>query len=163
MNFYHLLFTFFWGAIAAAGFAILFNVPTRTLLLIALAGSIGVVTRNLLMLYTPILGFASFGGAICIGIWAALWSHQVNTPGHVISIPGMIPMIPGVLAYRTMMGIWKYIHVSQIDQQLALTETVNFGLQTTITLVGISLGITIPNVIDRYYTDRTSFMRNIRT
>ena len=90
-----LMVTFFWGFIAAGGFAILFNVPTRKLLLISLSGSIGVVVRDLLLLSTPILGFASFGSALCIGVWAAFWSHKVNTPGHVISIPGMIPLIPG--------------------------------------------------------------------
>ena len=62
-----------------------------------------------------------------------------------------------------MMGIWQFIHVAQADQQLILTQTVNFGLQTTITLIGIALGIAMPNVIDRFYTDRTSFIRNVRT
>src|SRR5690606_36222112 len=108
----------------------------------------------LVVSYTPSLAFASFLGAIVIGIWAAIMSHKYDTPGHVISIPAIIPMIPGVFAYRTLMGLWRFVYMEPGEQAQKLAETFNFGLQTFLILLGISLGIAIPNVIDRFLSEK---------
>lgn len=149
-----LLSVFIFGIIAAGAFAILFNVPKRVLLITAIGGGLGLIVRNIIVFNTPSLAFGSFIGAIVIGIWAAHWSHKYDTPGHVISIPAIIPMVPGVLAYRTLMGLWHFVYVEPQEQAQKLAETFSYGLQTFLILLGISLGIAIPNVIDRFLSEK---------
>ncbi|MDW7694966.1 threonine/serine exporter family protein [Flammeovirgaceae bacterium SG7u.111] len=144
-----LLLSGVWGAIAAGGFAILFNVPVRTLLFAALGGAIGLICRNIFHYYIGFhLEFSSFLGALCAATWGAFWSHKVHTPGHVISIPSVIPMVPGVFSYKGMIGLINF-NSSDLPQDEHLATTVSFLLKAIFILAGLSLGTAIPNLIDR--------------
>ena len=151
-----------WGFAAAGAFAVLFNVPVRTLLWAALGGALGLLVRNLILQQGSTLPLASFIGAFAIGIWSAFWSHRVIVPGHVISIPAMIPMIPGVLAFRTMMGFLNFTDLPAGEQTAALAETAATGIQTLTTLLAISFGIAIPNILDRVYLEKFKFRKRVR-
>jgi uncharacterized membrane protein YjjB (DUF3815 family) len=146
------------GAIAATGFAILFNVPVRTLAICAAGGAITVATRNLLTAAEVSLPLATFTGSLVVGLWSIYWVHKVHTPGHVISIPPVIPLIPGVLAYKAMMGLFAFTafnatttNVSKIETFIQLFEP---GIKSILTILGISLGVAIPNIIDRFYSSK---------
>ena len=159
MEFGQLWTTLIWGFIAAGAFAVLFNVPVRSLLHAALGGALGFLVRNLLLQQGADLPLATFTGAFAIGIWSAFWSHRIVVPNHVISIPAMIPMIPGVLAYRTMMGLLNFSDVPVAERATVLAETAAFGMQAIITLLGIAFGIAIPNIIDRVYLEKFKYPR----
>ncbi len=154
MDYHKLISLFLLGTVAAGAFAVLFNVPVRVLLVTALSGGIALVVRALVAGNSPSLAFGTFLGALSVGVWAAYWSYRVDTPGHVISIPGMIPLIPGVFAYKTLMGIWQFVYLEPQDRVPKLAETVHSGLQTALILLGISLGIAIPNVIHRFIAEK---------
>ena len=59
---------FFWCGFAALGFAILFNVPVRTLFLIAVLGAIGGLTKFVLLHFGFSAILAPLCGATVIGI-----------------------------------------------------------------------------------------------
>ncbi|MCO4293440.1 threonine/serine exporter family protein [Solitalea sp. MAHUQ-68] len=151
----------FAGALSAAGFAVLFNVPFRTLWLCALGGSIAVLTRNILRLdFAVNLPIASLAGALLSSTWATYWVHKVHTPGHVISIPPVIPMVPGVLAYTSMMGMFSFAKAHDSEQKLsALLQMFSPGIEFVLTLLCIALGVTIPNFIDRFYSSKAKQKR----
>jgi len=146
------------GGVAAAGFAMLFNVPVRTLILCIAGGAISVITRNLLTVAEINLPLATFCGSLAAGIWTIYWVHKVHTPGYVISIPSVIPLVPGVLAYKAMMGLFAFTaftpgtaNVSKTEAFIQLFEP---GIKSILTVLGITLGVAIPNIIDRFYSSK---------
>ncbi|POY35628.1 hypothetical protein C3K47_14630 [Solitalea longa] len=151
----------FAGALAATGFAVLFNVPLRALWLCALGGAIAVLTRNVLRLDFGVnLPLASLAGALLSSTCAIYWVHKVHTPGHVISIPPVIPMVPGVLAYTSMMSVFSFTEAHDNDQKLkALLQIFSPGVEFVLTLLCIALGVTIPNIIDRYFSSKAKQRR----
>jgi uncharacterized membrane protein YjjP (DUF1212 family) len=140
------------AAVAAAGFAILFNVPVHTLIVCAIGGAVTVVTRNILVYQVGwSLPLASFCGAFLFGVITLYVVHKVHVPGHVISVPPVIPMIPGVLMYNAMAGILNVDAAAGLEQVPALLQTLESGVKAGMTILGISLGVAVPNVIGRRY------------
>ncbi len=148
------------AAIAAAGFAILFNVPKRTLAMCAMGGAIAIVTRNVLM-YN--LGWdlpsSSFIGALVVGVVSNFLMSPAHVPAKVIAVPPVIPMIPGVLMYKTMIGIIGIDATKGLDQVPLLLLTMESGIKATMTILCISLGVALPNVIARRYFEKKKRQR----
>jgi uncharacterized membrane protein YjjP (DUF1212 family) len=94
------------AATAALGFAVLFDVPRRTLWGGALTGAVGVALRNGLLLLFPgvpheaAMLAAGFGIALVSGVIA----YFMRMPTGTFTIPGFIPLVPGVLAFRAVLG-----------------------------------------------------------
>jgi len=76
----------FWAGIAAIGFAILFNVPRRTLFPIWCIGAMGGLIKFTAMNYEMGVVFASFLGAVAVGIAAIQMAHLKDSPPLVFSI-----------------------------------------------------------------------------
>ena len=113
-----------WSGLAALGFAVLFNVPQRTLLAIfgLAAGGAAVKLALLGAAVNPVL--ASFLGAATIGTLAVPVAHWKHSPPAVFSIAAVIPMVPGVFAYRTMIGLVQLTGEVGNAYQQALSETI---------------------------------------
>jgi uncharacterized membrane protein YjjB (DUF3815 family) len=141
----------FWSGIAALGFAVLFNVPVRTLFAIWLLGAVGGIMK---FLSSDILGLniilASFIGASVIGIISVPVSHKIHSPPLIFSIPAVIPMIPGAFFYRMMLGLMEIsIHQGETGMGEVLAETVQFGLKVVFILLSLAVGVAVPMLITR--------------
>jgi uncharacterized membrane protein YjjB (DUF3815 family) len=142
-----------WCASASFGFAILFNVPSRTLPLIFVMGAVcgGVRLIGIELGGQAILG--SFMGAAVAGfisVWAA---HTKHSPPLVFAIPAVIPMVPGAFAYRMMLGVMKLAgEVDHATYSLLVNETINNGLKTLFVLMALALGVSVPMLITRKET-----------
>ncbi|MDR2037055.1 MAG: threonine/serine exporter family protein [Bacteroidales bacterium] len=152
------------AAFAATGFAILFNVPTHTLLVCALLGAIAVTTRNLLFYHLGWgLALSSFCGSLTVGMASIYLVHKVHVPAHVISIPPIIPMVPGVLMYQSIIGAINFnANAPEIDQLPILIDTFDSLVKVIMILFGLSLGIAIPNIAGRIYTAKLKQKRITR-
>ncbi len=151
------------AAIAATGFAVLFNVPLSTLAICAAGGAVTILTRNLLMYECGWnLPISSFCGALVVGIISIYLVHKVDVPAHVISIPPVIPMIPGVLMYKVIIGFLSMNVAGGNEQVPLLLNTVISGVNSGLTVLGISLGIAIPNVIGRRYFSNTKYKKRMK-
>jgi uncharacterized membrane protein YjjB (DUF3815 family) len=139
-----------WFGIAAVGFAILFNVPMRTLALIWLLGALGGVTKLIFIHLGLGVVMGSFGGAALIGILSISASHRKHTPPMIFAIPSVIPMVPGAFAYRMMIGLMKLAGdgVGE-DYTQILSETMNNGLKATFILMSLAFGVALPMLITR--------------
>lgn len=143
-----------WFGFAALGFAILFNVPQRTLLIIWIIGASGGLTKLLLMQCDIGIVIATFAGASLVGILSVYAAHNKHAPPLVFSIPSVIPMIPGAFAYRMMLGLMKLSAtvVSTGTYSQTLAETTSNGLKTMFILMALAVGVAIPMLISRKET-----------
>lgn len=139
-----------WLAVASIGFAILFNVPKRTLIIIALLSALGGSCKLILMIYDVHIVIATFFGALIIGLLSIPAAHNKHAPPLVFSIPAVIPMIPGVFAYRAMLGFIKLTEkTSNSIYETALNETLNNGTKAAFILLALTAGVSFPMLISR--------------
>jgi uncharacterized membrane protein YjjB (DUF3815 family) len=140
----------FWAGIAAIGFAILFNVPRRTLFPIWCIGALGGLIKFTAVNYEIGVVFASFLGAVVVGVVAIQMAHLRNSPPLVFSIPSVIPMVPGVFAYKFMLGAIALTSIENSDAYLrTLIDTVNNGAKMMFVLIALGTGVAIPMLLTR--------------
>jgi uncharacterized membrane protein YjjB (DUF3815 family) len=139
-----------WSAMAAAGFACLFNVPRRALFGCMLAGAIGHATRQALLLYTPVsIEVGTLIGATLVGFFSIWMSRRLHAPSLVFAVTGTIPMAPGLFAYRAMIGFIQLTLVSPVEGEVILVEAMVNLTHTVLILGGIALGISMPHLLTR--------------
>ena len=139
----------FWSGVAATGFAILFNVPPKTLLSCVLCGAFGHAARTLLMQYGTNIAPATLAGAALVGVLSVLFARRQHAPALIYAICGAIPMVPGSFAYQTMMGV---IRVSTANAETGMPVLVQTGsdfVNTGLILAAIALGIALPSLLFR--------------
>jgi len=140
----------FWAGIAAIGFAVLFNVPQRTIFAIWCLGALGGLIKFTAMNFEMGIVFSSFLGAVCIAIIAIRMAHMRNSPPLVFSIPSVIPMVPGFFAYKFMLGLIALTSIENTDAYLqTLIQTVNNGAKMMFVLISLGTGVAIPMLLTR--------------
>ena len=139
-----------WFGLAALGFGVLFNVPTRTMLAIYLMGAAGGLTKVVSMHLGLGIVMGTLAGAAVIGLLSIPAAHKRHAPPPVFAIPAVIPMVPGILAYRMMLGVIKLSGTLQPDTySQILSETINNGLKVLFILMCLAGGVAIPMLITR--------------
>ncbi|HAH22853.1 MAG TPA: threonine/serine exporter [Prolixibacteraceae bacterium] len=139
-----------WAGIAAIGFAILFNVPRRTIFAIWGMGAIGGLIKFSAIHFELGIVFGSFLGATIIGIISIQMAHLRKSPPLVFSIPSVIPMVPGFFAYKMMLGLIALTAIENTDAYLqTLIETVNNGAKMMFILISLGTGVAIPMLLSR--------------
>ena len=141
----------FWAGFAALGFAILFNVPQRTLFVIWGMGAIGGFAKFFLLGFDVNIILCSLAGAALIGVLSVYAAHNKQAPPLVFSIPSVIPMVPGAFAYRMMLGCMELAGSTSNSQNYinTLAETTNNGLKAIFILIALSAGVAIPMLVTR--------------
>ncbi len=154
MELFTLLEKGIWFGFAALGFAILFNVPQRTLFIIWIIAALGGLTKLILIQLNIEITIATFAGASLIGILSVYAAHTKHAPPLVFSIPAVIPMVPGIFAYRMMLGLMKLSSTAATSDtySISLAETVSYGLKTLFILMALAVGVAVPMLISRKET-----------
>ena len=141
------------AGVAATGFAILFNVPQRTLFPIGLLGAIGGLIKFGFMYFDGEIVFASFLSAIIIGLISIRMAYSKDSPPLVFYIPSVIPLVPGFFIYKMMLGIMSLTSVSSTEVYLQnLVTTVNNGTNAIFILISLGIGVAVPMLITRKET-----------
>jgi uncharacterized membrane protein YjjB (DUF3815 family) len=139
-----------WFGSAALGFAILFNVPPRTLLVVWLLGAAGGLTKLLLIQLGAGVILGSLGGASLIGLLSIPAAHNRHAPPLVFAIPSVIPMVPGIFAYRMILGLIALAGTpGMVSTEQTLTDTFSYGLKVMFILMSLATGVAIPMLITR--------------
>jgi uncharacterized membrane protein YjjB (DUF3815 family) len=147
---WQLLEKYFWFGVAAVGFAVLFNVPKRSLPAIFLIAGLGGITKILVALGGASIIGATLAGATLIGFLSIPLAHRIHVPPFVFSIPAVIPMVPGTFAYRMMIGLVKLAgDIDPVTYDKILSETINSGLKVMLILMSLAGGVAIPMLITR--------------
>lgn len=155
MNWFEIVEKCFWFGCAALGFAVLFNVPPRTLANVFLIAAAGCLCRLLFMHDHVNIILATFLGGCVIGILSIFGAHKNATAPFVLSIPSVIPMVPGVFIYRLILGLVRIAEYSSgnYPPQL-LSDTVNYGMKSLFILMAIAMGVAFPMLISRKETTK---------
>jgi uncharacterized membrane protein YjjB (DUF3815 family) len=141
------------AGIAGVGFAILFNVPQRTLLPVGIISALGGLVKFGLMHFDFGIVFASFLAAIIIGLVSIRMAHSKDSPPLVFYIPSVIPMVPGFFVYKMMLGIISLTTVTDSVVYLQnLISTVNNGTKSIFILISLGIGVAVPMLITRKET-----------
>lgn len=137
----------FWSALAATGFAVLFNVPRAALPGCALGGALGHASRTLLMQLGMDIELATLAGATLIGFLGMVMARRWRAPAMIFTVSAAVTLVPGVFAFRTMMGLIQLSLVSPPDAQIALTEASINAIKTALILGAIAVGIAAPALL----------------
>ena len=139
------------AAIASVGFSIIFNVPKRLLPVVAVGGIITVLIRNVaVMQFGASQAAGSFLGAAVVGLIALKAIHWFHAPNIIMTIPSAIPMIPGVLLYRLLFAL---LNIQSITSG-ALLDGIRSGVSAVTIIIGIAIGVAIPNIFIHRYIER---------
>ena len=135
-----------WSALAALGFAMLFNVPRRTLPGCVMAGAAGYSIRLVLLNGGATIEGATLAGAICVGFLSQLFSRRWRTPATIFAVCGVIPMIPGRFAYSTMISLFQLAEMGVNAPQPVLLEASVSAVKTGLILGALAVGIAAPSL-----------------
>lgn len=139
-----------WFGLAAVGFAVLFNVPVRTLLPTFIMAALGGLTKLMLLHLDLNVILATLLGAAVIGTLSIPFAHYKHSPPPIFAIPAVIPMVPGIFAYRMMLGLINLAgNINPETYQQILSETINNGIKVMLILMSLAAGVGIPMLVTR--------------
>jgi uncharacterized membrane protein YjjB (DUF3815 family) len=136
-----------WSGLAALGFAMLFNVPTRTLSGCTICGAVGHGLRTLLMEVGFTIASATLISATAVGFMGWAFARRWRAPTPVFTVSGAIVLVPGVFAYQTMISLVQLTTSESRASDALLTEASVNGIKTMLILGAIAVGITAPSLI----------------
>jgi len=142
----------FWAAVAAGGFAFLFNVPRRALLVCALGGALGSLVRTLLVGSGTNIVVATLAGSAAIGFYGQFLARRWRMPAAVFTISSAIPLVPGIFAFQAMIGFLQVTTTAPTSPLLLQARLVEAGvnvLTTSLLLGAIATGIAAPALLFR--------------
>ncbi|MBK8902048.1 MAG: threonine/serine exporter family protein [Anaerolineaceae bacterium] len=137
----------FWSAVAATGFAILFNVPRRALPGCAAAAACGHALRTWVMQMGLPIEPATLLAATTIGFMGAYFSRRLESPTAIFTVPAVIPMVPGTFAFRTMLGILEITNMGVFGSTPVLVEAGLNAIKTGLILAALAGGIIAPRLL----------------
>lgn len=118
--------------------ALLYNVPKRNLLFAGLAGLIGMLVYDqILLLYPEAALISVFLGTSAVAVYSEIMARLRKTPATIFSIPGIFPLVPGVDAYCTI----------QLLSEENYAEATAFGVSTAAKASLIAFGILIVSAV----------------
>ena len=133
------------GAIAAAGFGVLFNFGLRSLPYCALAGALALAVRTLgLTAAGWSLEGATFAAALLTSCAVRLLRRQLGAAGNAMALAGCIPMVPGAFFSQAILGLFALTAPNpEHDGRLGVLAMEHM-LRVIFTLVAIGAGLAIP-------------------
>lgn len=99
------LITVVYAFFSSIGFSILFNIPRKEMIYAGLSGALGWLFYIIVIRGTYSVIFASFIGALVVGVVGEIFARIRKQPASIFVIPGMIPLVPGYGLYYSMLKI----------------------------------------------------------
>ena len=140
----HLLHQALFGALAAAGFGVLFNFGFRALPWCAAAGALALAVRTVGQDLAWSLEGASFAAAIVTSCSVSLLRRQLGPACNAVALAGCIPMVPGAFFGQALLGFLSVTAPNLIDAEATLIVAVQSLLRVIFTVGAIGAGLLIP-------------------
>jgi uncharacterized membrane protein YjjB (DUF3815 family) len=140
----HLLHQALFGALAAAGFGVLFNFGFRALPWCAAAGALALAVRTVGQDLGWSLEGASFAAAIVTSCSVSMLRKQLGPACNAVALAGCIPMVPGAFFGQALLGFLSVTAPNLIDAEATLILAVQSLLRVIFTLGAIGAGLLIP-------------------
>lgn len=138
------------GFISALGFAILYNIPRKTIVPAGFTGAIGWLIYFILINYVGTIDFlATITASFFIAFVSQIFARRLRTPVVIFTLPGLIPLVPGGLAYNMMRA---FVEGNS-------TLGFEYATSTFLTAGALALGLSINGVVFQLFTSRSLFKR----
>ncbi|WP_028450142.1 MULTISPECIES: threonine/serine exporter family protein [Chitinibacter] len=137
-----------WAAPAALGFAMLFNVPPRTLWVCGSLAIAGHACRKLVMVLGGDIVLGTLCAGLLIGIVAEWWGSRQDQPGAIFAVSAAIPMVPGTYMYKAvqgLLGIATLPHGAD-GTQLLVSAGVS-GVTAAMIVIALAFGVAAPMLL----------------
>ena len=143
------------GAIAAAGFGVLFNIGFRSLPWCAVSGALALAVSTCCL---DGLGWnleaASFAAALTVGAAVQALRARADISQNALDVVGCIPMVPGSFAAKAILAMFALTSTTTADAAETLIPAVQFALRVTFTIGAIGTGLAIPTLLLRVRVSR---------
>jgi len=137
------------GAIAAAGFGVLFNIGFRPLAWCAAVGALALAVRTIGLEQGWSLEAASFAAALAVGGAVQAAGRRTDISLDALNVTGCIPMVPGSFAAKAILGFFALTSPDLTDATATLNEAVQYTLRVMFTIGAIGTGLAIPTLLLR--------------
>jgi uncharacterized membrane protein YjjB (DUF3815 family) len=137
------------GAIAAAGFGVLFNTSLRSLTWCAAMGAIALVVRTIALEQGWSLEAASFVAALAVGVGVQVLCTRTDISQDALDVVGCIPMVPGSFAAKAILGFFALTSPDAAGATETLLTAVGYTLRVMFTIGAIGTGLAIPTLLLR--------------
>jgi uncharacterized membrane protein YjjP (DUF1212 family) len=133
------------SALAAVGFAMLFNVPPRVAWACVVCGVASHTTRTLcVQLGLDIVG-GTLVGALLAGFLAQGFARYFQAPSVAFAFPGTVAMVPGAYAFRAVIGAVQIAHGPAAPELAEATLTLS--TQVVLMVGAIAIGVVAPAIL----------------
>jgi len=143
MDWLHLLHQAAFGAIAAAGFGVLFNFGLRSLTWCAGAGALALGVRTLGQDAAWSLEAASFVAALATSCAMRPLIGFLGSRAHGVALAGCIPMVPGAFLGQAILGMLA-VTTPHPENATVILTALEYLLRVFFTLAAIGAGLAIP-------------------
>lgn len=134
MNF---IINFIYATIAASGFAVIFNVPRKSIFFAGLTGGSGWIIYYIIQYNYGNVIIATFIASIFLALIGLKFSKWRKQPFTVFVIPGIVPLVPGLGLYNTMVSILNENYEQALEigsSALFIALAISGGLSVTISI-----------------------------
>ncbi|HEX9047130.1 MAG TPA: threonine/serine exporter family protein [Verrucomicrobiae bacterium] len=142
------------GAIAAAGFGVLFNISFRSLGWCAVSGGLALAVRTYCQSKGWNLESSSFAAALTVSTFVLVLRSQTDISQNALDVVGCIPMVPGSFAAKAILGLFALTSTDTGHATETLTVAVQYTLRVMFTIGAIGTGLAIPTLMQRVRVSR---------
>lgn len=125
------LIQFSFSFLAATAYAIITNVPRRSLAACGLSGTAGWIVYWMAVSLGAVPALGSLFGALSVASVSFFCSRWLKLPVTIFNIPGMVPLVPGGLAYQAVRNlvIGHYeVAIASTVQAIMIAGAIALGL-----------------------------------
>lgn len=146
MDFLLILEKGFFAAIAALGFAAVSNPSKAAFRYVPIIAFLGNALRFSLMTYAGMnIAIATFLASVFAGFIAVGFAYHARYPIEVFAFPALLPMIPGQFAYRSILGMIRFMESTQeVAQEQYLPGIISNMITALLTMFALGVGVAIP-------------------
>lgn len=137
------------AALASAGFGIYFNVPLRLLWACVLCGVAGNAVRYAGADLGLHLAWSTLCAAAVVGLLTVLLRERCHAPFAAIAFGAVVPLVPGALVLRAASGTVQLVAAGPAASPLQLVETALAGLNASLVVLAIAVGLLTPVALVR--------------
>ncbi len=133
------LIDFIFGVIGAFGFAVIINVPKKSIIVSSILGGFAYMLFDLIYYFSGQLYFAVFAASVFIAVYSELLARKFKMPAIIFILPGIVALVPGVGLYNTILKLINNDFLGFIKQ----------GAETIFVACAIASAIAVVNILVR--------------
>ena len=149
MDLLHLLHDTLCGALAAAGFGVLFNIRFRALPWCAASGALALAVRTVVLGDGWSMEAASLVAALVVGFALQMLPSQITVSRETLHLVGCIPMVPPGFATKAILGLFAITARNYTATNETLITAIDNGLRVMFTIGALGTGLAIPTFMLR--------------